>query len=286
MIDPLEGVPGIGDDPGYEISSYEDDTHVEITPEDLEEVETILNDVKRGRYGQKWKQELNTIQRHYEKRVEALNKIPGMSDDAPKPKVKDLLNQHDEALDKELKQIFDISNFRHPTEEEISQSIKQKEREERSNDYTESPDPDEIYFRDLSDKKSGIKGIENVVNTFYRDKGLLNEPIVRTTVSKFDIHWKQNQQNFDLWFTCVNKNDTDKDYNITFMPKEVTITYKGEPVVMEMEGKLDVDGCFWSMHELPEEGKIVNVVLRKRSPEYSGTWKHLFRATPNTPTQN
>ncbi|GFE55744.1 hypothetical protein BaOVIS_031480 [Babesia ovis] len=286
MVDPLEGIPGTDLGPDNEIRPDDEPYDMELTDEDIADMLRLISDVKQGKMGPKWKKELENIEDLYKRRVAAMNKMPHMSGDSPKPKVEELLKQRDDDLDDQLRGVFDLSNLQHPTEEEISQSLKKMELEGTNpnimEDETSCDSDDERYLQALSDGKLGPAEMKKLVNSFYREKGLLNEPVVRTKVGQFDVHWQQNQKTFDLWFPCISPDDSHHDYSVQFMPQELTITYKGTAVSVELRGKVDVDGCFWSMQKLPDLGKVVGIVLRKRSPKYSGTWEHIFRATPNS----
>ncbi|GBE61569.1 RND efflux outer membrane lipoprotein, putative [Babesia ovata] len=119
---------------------------------------------------------------------------------------------------------------------------------------------------------------------FYREKGFLNEPVVFTPVPPFEVRWRQNSRCFDLWFPCISPTDSEDDYAVRFMPQELTITYNGKAVSRALRGKVDVDGCFWSLEEMSGRGKVVSIVLLKSAPRHSGTWQHLFRGTcPSQP---
>lgn len=140
-------------------------------------------------------------------------------------------------------------------------------------------------IKDAVDGESGSERLKKLVHTYYRSKGLQNEPVVRTAMGRFDIYWRQNMDTFDVWFPCLSAKDLHSDYTVQFMPQKVTITYKSDALAIPLRGKVDVDGCFWSMQELPDVGKVVGMVLRKRKPAYSGTWEHLFRAIPTARTE-
>ncbi|KAK1940390.1 hypothetical protein X943_003774 [Babesia divergens] len=284
MVDPLGGIPGLGMDMDFDSDMGDQDPTAAITDADIQEITKLIRDVKQGKMGPVWKREMLAAEELCKRRDAAIRKMPGGSDDEPKPDVKELLNEKNDALDSKLSEIFDLSNLQHPSDEDIIKSLNQKREDdkgllENAAVPSESDENDEQYFRDASEGKLGTKELKNLVHNLYRQKGLLNEPVVKTMVGRFDIHWKQNNKTFDIWFPCVSPDDKEDDYAISFLPQRLTITYKGASVSGELRGKVNVDGCFWSMQNNPEKGKVVGIVLLKRAPKFMNTWDHLFRGT-------
>lgn len=290
MVDPLAGFPDLAIDTDSD-SEMEDPTAAEpITEADIEEIAQLIKDVKQGKMGPVWKREMEAAEDLVRRRDEAIRKMPGGSDDEPKPDVNELLNERNEDVDAKLKEVFDLSNLKHPSDEEISKSV-EKYKDEEDKGLLEHQDVDspsdeayEEYFRSISEGKLEAADLKKMVHEYYRHKGLLNEPVVKTQVGSFQLHWKQNKATFDVWFPVASQDDKDDDYEVKFLPQELTIVYKGTPVSAQLFGKVDVDGCFWCMQDIPDQGKVVGIVLRKRLPKYLSTWAHLFHCTtPNQP---
>ncbi|GIX64139.1 NudC domain containing 1 [Babesia caballi] len=277
MVDPLAGIPGVGPDPGYSSDFEGTDDGADVTEADIAEMMQLIKDVKQGKMGPQWKQEMEAAEDLFRRRDEAMRNLPGMGDDTAKPNVAELLNESNEDLDEQLRQMFDLSDLRHPTDEEIARSLDAVQNEGEADSLDEA---DERHIRDAVEGKLQPEALKDMVRGFFREKGLLNEPVVRTPMEPFDLNWRQNKRNFDIWFRCLAPDDTQEDYAVRFLPQELTITYKGTSVSRQLRGKVDVDGCFWSMQELPDYGKVVGIVLVKRAPAFSGTWEHIFSGTP------
>ncbi|ORM40481.1 uncharacterized protein BXIN_2152 [Babesia sp. Xinjiang] len=281
MASPMDDMAVSDLDSDFESDNFDADDGKDITESDIAEMLQLIKDVKQGKLGPKWKQDMEDAEAIYNRNASALEKHPWMSDDSPKPDVTELLKERDEFLEKQLNEVFDISGLEHPTEEEIERSLEMMKSENTNDVGGGEPDNSEVsgdeeYFQNVADGKLRSEELKKLVHSFYREKGMLNEPVVRTTVDRFRLHWRQNKHTFDIWFPCVSPDDEDNDYSVKFMPQELTITYKGTPFVLKLRGKVDVDGCFWCMQELPDVGKVVGMVLRKRVPAYSGTWAHLL----------
>lgn len=288
-VDPLEGFPELSMDMDLD-SDMEDPTAGDpITEDDIEEINQLLKDVKQGKLGPVWRKELLEVEDLYLRRQEAISKMPGGSDDEPKIDVNELINEKHEELDATLKEVFDISNLSHPTEEEIAQSLDNFNREEDKGllepKSVKSPNDEEYekYFREVSERKLEPSELKKMVHGYYRHKGLLNEPVVTTMFDRFELKWKQHKRTLDIWFKLVSPDDQKDDYDVRFMPKELTIVYKGKAASRGLRGKVDVDGCFWSIQDDPKQGRVIRIVLLKRAPLYMNTWEHLFLG--NTPSQ-
>lgn len=283
--EPLQGVAATTLKPAHE-SGYEANTGdmADVTDADVAEVMKFINDVKQGKHGHIWQKEMLSAEDLYHRRHDGLHSLPGMADNG-KPNVAELLNERNQVIDEHLNHTFDISDLHHPTEEEINsnldviQDVGGRNLVEDDSATSLQDWEDERYFHNVIQGNTGMPDLKKMLNGFYRDEGLLNEPVVRTLVAPFRLHWHQTTRGFDVWFPCLSHNDGEDDYAIAFLPQELTITYKGKSVSCTLRGKVDVDGCFWSLHELPSGGKVVSLVLPKRAPLYAGTWEHLLRGT-------
>lgn len=119
MAEPAEGLQG--EELIKAVESYISDTGSEdVTEEDISGMMRLIKDVKKGKLGLKWKQEMEAAEEVYNRHSAEMDRIPGMSDDSPKPNVDELLKQRDEDLEEQLKEVFDISNLEHPTDEDIA----------------------------------------------------------------------------------------------------------------------------------------------------------------------
>ncbi|CDR95461.1 hypothetical protein BBBOND_0206270 [Babesia bigemina] len=279
-------MPGLGLDAGYE-SGYESDNAdaEEVTEADVADLMKLIHDAKQGKLGPMWKKEMMAAEELYLRRRAALRDLGGTADSDEKPNVSELLKEQNDVLDEHLNAMFDLSELRHPTEEEVRRNLGEMRPEDEG--WTQDDaglqstqeSRDAQYMRSLTQGKLRREDLSNLISGFYRQKGILNEPVVVTALPPFEVSWRQHSRYFDLWFPCISPEDREDDYAVTFMPRELTITYNGKAVSRPLRGKVDVDGCFWSIHDMEGRGNVVSVVLLKSAPRYSGTWEHLFRGT-------
>ncbi|KAF5153331.1 CS domain protein [Theileria parva strain Muguga] len=229
---------------GKELEDYESG----LTEEDLNTINEYLADIKSGVYGLESKKELEKLEKDYEKNHHETNFD-----------LKDVLNTKNEKLEKEMNKIFDLSNLPSSENSKINW-------EDLENQISEG-----------KKKCLDVEEMKKTVHSIYREKGLLSETFKVLEISGLKLKWRQSLGNIEIYFTA-DQSTKKKDYEIKFLPSTLTIINL-EKVLLEktLFGKVDCDGCFWTMYKDPSTGtKYVNINLRKRPPKFNTMWDSIF----------
>ncbi|AFZ80594.1 signal peptide-containing protein [Theileria equi strain WA] len=237
----------------YSVFNQESESEALFTEEEIQQLNDYFKDLKDGVYGHEMKKQFEDLEKS-----EANRHLTQETDDIdPKAKIKELMNEENKELDERLSKIFNIANL--PV----------------SNEELSWDDMEEIAKKEQ--KGIQIEEVQSLVKSIYRKKGLLTEPL---KICKFDgltLKWTQNLKSIDIWFS-VDPSLTKDDFGVNILPSKITILRQGEIILQkELNGKIDCDGSFWTMHNNPSSTlNYINISLAKRKPKYANIWEDLF----------